>query len=662
MILFPAAPAQCETLKFFAVHYFPDTPFPEFRALWHEGFALAQGQDYTSHQDALGAYVFIHFQNMIPKEIRVTDLCVDGVKLSEGLGRTNDACGDLYGHSIAVSKIPDIDKEKLRAAGEPVWWKVEPLIVAPKGVGQIVVRLKRQPQRESFTVEIVLDSGHKASPIHVYKNKVDPRFAGVYFTPNLDTIYAYLRHPKGAINPTRVYLDGKDVTAKARFGLDGAVDLIPVIISLPSPLELMSYHCLRIGFSDGSAATSGVRAWGHEFVYGIWGSGSDPRTAYRNWAAHNFNVHMGHGDKATMEMSLDPDGFRFLQSLGFRNMATWYGNARNPIFYFLLDEPDAQDYGIDDLPANERLGLLGQALVAKLNELRRLDPKVPILLNVDGTYKPQNWPTYHQLADIACVDPYYQGELDMVYTKRPGRFWTFTKPAYVRAVTEISQSACQPKPLHVILCSTRYRDSKPNSDYTGRYPTPEEKRLEAYYAIGAGAKGISYWWFTAAGECYGMGSDEPAAKALYRSVGLLGAELRTAGPIITLSQPVNLDVKAPRLVSVRCLARGTDSLALVLTNDNVLCDRLGTIYKPIEKVKVSVTLPASVQPVDVFEITIDGIKDVGWEIKDKTLQLDLDTLELTRFLVATSDPKLRGELQRLYESKFAANVKALKAE
>lgn len=652
--------ASSQPLSVLASHYFADEPFPEFAHLWHEGFALQQGQDYSPRRDALGGYLFVHFQNLSSKTITIEDLIIDGVKLSEGLGKSSDACGELYGHSIKLSKLPGSEIQKLKSAGEPVWWKVEPSSIAPKGLGQIVLRLRKQPEKESLTIEAIAES-YKVFSAVVSTRKADPGFVGVYFTPELNTIYAYIRHPKGAKKPDRLYLDGKNISSVAEVGFDPAVDIIPVKITLPKPLEPMSYHCLRAGFPDGTAATAGIRAWGDEFVYGIWGSRGDARSAYIDWAIHNFNVHMGHGDKATMEMSLDPEGFKFLQSLGFRNMATWYGNARNPIFYFLLDEPDAQDYGIDDLPPTERLGLLGQALVHKAEELRKLDAKTPILLNINGTYKPENWYTYHQLADIACIDPYYQGELDLTYIKRPGRYFAFTKPTYVLAATKISQSTCQPKPLHVILCSTRYIDPKAKQgDYTGRYPTPEEKRLEAYYALGAGAKGISYWWFTPAGDCLGMGSDEPAAKALYQSVGILGAELRTAGPIITTSCPAKLDITTPRLVAARPLVRGLDTIIITITNENVLCDRAGTIYKPAENVKIKLRLPEWMKPADSFEITADGIRDISWQRNGKEVEFDLGTVDLTRLVVLSSDPTLRVELQKLYESKFAANVKKLK--
>ena len=63
-------------------------------------------------------------------------------------------------------------------------------------------------------------------------------------------------------------------------------------------------------------------------------------------------------------------GWDYLASIEMRQMATWQGNARNPVSYFLLDEPDAQDYNFDDLPPLQRLGMMGQPLVERMQELR----------------------------------------------------------------------------------------------------------------------------------------------------------------------------------------------------------------------------------------------------------------------------------------------------
>jgi hypothetical protein len=297
-----------------------------------------------------------------------------------------------------------------------------------------------------------------------------------------------------------------------------------------------------------------------------------------------------------------------------------------------------------------------------MENLRAKDPSTAVLLNVDNTYKPENWYVYPQLADIPCHDPYYPGEIDSCYTNFPATFGAHTRPTYVLATAQISQSACQPKPLHTILCSTKYipPNAKPG-DYIGRFPTPAEKRLEVYYAISAGTKGISYWWFSPSGDCHGCGADEPDARALWKEIGLLGAEVRTGGPIITTSCPLDLPWSASRFLTVRCLARGQDTVAVIVVNDNVLCDRVGTVVKACENAKASVQVPSWLSPKDAFEITYDGIKDVTWKPDGGRIAFDLGKLDLSRFIIVTANPGLRAQLDTLYRTKFAENVKALTA-
>jgi hypothetical protein len=352
-------------------------------------------------------------------------------------------------------------------------------------------------------------------------------------------------------------------------------------------------------------------------------------------------------------------GWALTESLGIGRMMHWTVEGQTPLFMFLMDEPDACDASTEQVdPPTERLGTSGQWLVKWAAVLRPRAPDSPGLLNIDGTFKPENYYMYHQLPDIPCIDPYYQGELDQVFTRHPGNMAAYSKPTYVFATTTLSQSAGQPKPLHVILCSTRYRDDE--EGYSGRYPTPEEKRMEVYYAIAAGAKGLSYWWYTPDAGCHGCGADEPAAKALWHEIGLLGAEVRTAGPVITKSCPASLDIQASRNLWVRSLISGLDTVAIITVNDDVFSDRHGTVYEPVERAKVTFGLPSWLKPKDAFEVTYDGIKDVSWGRDGSKVKLDLGVVNLSRFVVVTSNPSLRAELQKLYADKSAANVAALK--
>lgn len=644
----------------FGSYYFPDQPFPQFMQMWHEAWQWTDDRgdpvDYARKQMPLGGYVFVYFQNTGESPVEVKDLAVDGVKLSEGLARTHDAFWDLYGHSVKAAKLPKEQLDKLYAAGQPIWWKAEPRQVPAKGTAQVVIRIKRDPATDKLRLGIVTDSGEV--PAVVETRKQQPRFAGITFTPELDTVYLYVNHPAGPGKaPDKVYLDGNNVTSACRIASDKAVDVVPIVLKLARPMEPNSYHCFRVGYPDGSAATAGIRAWGSDLVYGMWGGSGDPKPVLTDWAKHNINAMMGHWSGDGVHFSLKEGGLEFMQSIGMRQMASWYGNARKPLFYFLQDEPDAQDYSIDDLQPIDRLGCLGQALVEKQEDLRAKDSKTPILLNIDNTYKPENWYTYHQLSDIPCIDPYYQGELDSCYDKHPSRLAWHSKPTYVYAASAISQSSCAPKPLHVILCSTGYSD--PKSGFSGRFPTPEEKEIELHYALAAGAKGFSYWWFTPGKDCNGCGGNSPEAKALYRGIGLLGARMRTAGPVTTLSCPANLQANASRYLWTRTLISGLDTVVLIVVNDDVLCDRMGTVVRPVEKAKATVEVPIWLAPSSTFEVTNEGVKDVAWKRDGQKVEIDLGTVNVSRLVFITADPALKDKLAALYESKFASNVKAL---
>jgi len=144
---------------------------------------------------------------------------------------------------------------------------------------------------------------------------------------------------------------------------------------------------------------------------------------------------------------LTDEGLAYRKSIGMEGMATWFGNMKQPLMYFLQDEPDAQDYGVGESKEPfRRLGALAQGLVEKSRTLRKKDPVTPQLLNMDNTFKPDNWYTYAQHSDLPCADPYYAEQLRGLYLKAPGAYHTQTKPTYVKAVTQVCQSACAPKP------------------------------------------------------------------------------------------------------------------------------------------------------------------------------------------------------------------------
>lgn len=671
LALLLAVPAGASVI---GTEFRPDKPYPEFSHLWQEGWSLKDDDGnkliYAKPDMPLGGYLFIYCRNTSGSAVKVTDLTMDSIRLSEGIGKTHEPSNvqDKYGSSILLSSLPEDQINRLKAAGSPVWWKAEPRELAPGDIGEIVIRLRRVPLVDRLKIGILTSAGEINAEVNV--RQPHPSFTTISFSPDLTTVYLYAAHPSDAtMSPSKVFLDGKDVTTSSKIASDTGQRVSPIVVNLPEPLERMSYHHFKVVYPDGSAASSGIRAWGRDIVYGMWGASqksaaTSEEAAKRyldDWLTHNINVQMGHHSGPAHDFFTSKEGWDYCESIGIGRMTTWaLADEHRPVFFFLQDEPDAHDANTRELKPADRLGSPGQWLVDWAEALRRHSPVTPILLNIDNTYKPENWYMYHQLSDIPCIDPYFPEQQDYIFSGNPGSLWAHTKPTYVYAVSAISQSAGQPKPLHVILCSTKYFNEQ--TGYLGRYPTPEEKRIEVYYALVAGAKGFSYWWFSPDKYCIGCGTDEPEAQALWKEIGLLGAEVRTAGEIITRSTPADLAVTAPEKLWTRTLISGTDTVALIAVNDDIACDRLGTMYKPVEEASASLIVPGWLKPADAFEVTYRGIKNVRWEKNGNRVKIDLGTVDLTRFVIVTSNTSHRMQLEKVYREQFASNVEKLMAE
>jgi len=642
--------------------YRPDVPFPQYLPLWLEAWSqMAEaGESLQSIQEKnpLGGYVHLYLRNPGGPPADITDVELDGVSLAKALALAKKETSGFHPASIHFPGLPSPELDRLIAAGEPVWWKADPSSVPAGGFGEIVIRLRRAPKAGAVMVKVT--AGDFAVEARADAARPQPAFRGISFSPSLDHVFLYARHAAGAA-PMKVWIDGEDVTGKSTITADTAVDVAAIVVRMDKPLAKGSFHCFQAVYADGSAAVAGSRAFGDELVYGMWGytnSGNDPEKSARdcmtNLANHNINVHMESiGNWGPFISS--KAGFDFLESIGIRRMVKWPGETGNPMYYFLMDEPDAHDYAVEGLPADKRLGALAQPLVEHGYRLRKRDPATAQLLNIDNTYKPDNYYTYAQLPDVVCADPYYQEQLSNRYNQRAGWLGHFTKATSVYASALICQTAGAPKPLHIILNSVRHRGKAS----AFRMATPPEKRIELYYALAAGAKGISYWWFCPYDEFYGVGGDDEDAKVLWKEIGLLGAEIRTAGPVITRSCPADVPVKGSKYLWVRTLVAGQDTLVLIVVNDNYANDRVGTVIFPAEKASVTVTPPSWLKAKDVFEITYRGIRDVAWKQAGPQVAVDLGKVDVTRLILISSDPRLRSQLDGIYKAKFAAKVAAL---
>lgn len=661
---------QEAALKPLAVSYRPDESFPQFTPFWTESWNLkdpsGETARYATLRMPLGGSLHLYLKNAGTRGLSVEDVLLENVSLSRAVAfQPGNKDHSLRPASVRYARLPETDARRLRRAGTPIWWRVDPEWLPPGDVAEAAIRLRRPPREP--TVKVGVRVGNTIVQVPVSCSAPKARLERVSFDPGRRRVYLYARRlgSRGGARIRRVRLDGNDVSARMAVGDDPRSPVSPVVLSLPAPLSVSSYHCYAVEYDDGVVATGGRRTFAGEFIYGMWGSRpgkeGDRRTArdyVRDLYAHNINVQMEMvGSAAVREFLKTEEGQALCVRLGIRRLVNnpGKGGTKTPWAFFVKDEPDCGDFRVTDLPLTERIGSLAQSLVHRCSRLRDADSAVPQLLNVDLTFKPENWYVYGQLPDILAADPYYQERIRSAYFDHPGRLPLYSKALYVYAVARVCQSACSPKPLHLILNSVHHKEPK----RLFRYATPEEKRIEVFYALAAGATGLSYWWYTPVKPFLGVGAADPQARALWREIGLLGAEVRTVGPVLTRSCPAPFPVSATRRLWVRTLLAGTNTLVLLCVNDDYASDRAGTAVRPLERASLTLTPPKWLTPTDVFSVGFQGVEPLEWRHQGGAIRLSLGSVRLTRLVVVTSVPGLRAQLSDRFQQTFADRVEAL---
>lgn len=156
----------------------------------------------------------------------------------------------------------------------------------------------------------------------------------------------------------------------------------------------------------------------------------------------------------------------------------------------------------------------------------------------------------------------------------------------------------------------------------------------------------SYLWYTPYGDCYGVGGDDPRGKALWREMGVLGAEVRTAGPVITRSCPAELPVEASPDLWVRTLLAGPDSVVVLVVNDTSRGSREGTMIQNVSPATVTLRVPVWLKNVQAVEVDSRGVRLPLCKQDGSEVTLTLGTVKVTRLVILTQDPGLRATLAK----------------
>ncbi|MGQ9456041.1 MAG: hypothetical protein ACUVT8_05165 [Armatimonadota bacterium] len=625
----------------------------------------------------LAGSVHVYIKNNGKTPSVVEDIKFAGVNLKRAIAFSDqDVRREADPASIFFSDLTESERKKLIAAGDPIWWRVRPSLIQPGEIGEVTIRFRTNPPGKSVKLALVIKGERKPFEVVVSMNP-RPRFEYISFSRDFQVITAFcsLRQQP----PTRILINGKDITSTCNIVFDPEVSICPSVAKLSPPLKRGSYCCIQAVYPDGSKATELVKVWSDEPAYGMWG-GMPGRAGDRDTAKkyfddltdHNINTQMEQiGSDCVIDFLKSREGRDYIASIGIRRTVNEYmkQGTTNPYLYFLADEPESADFYVEGVPPQYKTGCLAQGMVNKAQSLHERDPATPSGMNINYTFRPHSTYVYGLIPDILMCDPYYQPRIMHAYDRNPKRMSIYSNAKCIYALTHLPRLACMPRPLHMVLYANSPQSRTGEAMF--RYPTPEEKRVEVYYALAGGAKQISYWWYTpqppGVKGANGCGSEHTAAKKLWREIGLIGAEFGTVSHLIADSCPTELKVFTATTTAnysnwndlwIRTLLVGTNTLILILVNENYTCDRLGTTYVPIEKADIVLRMPSWLKPRDVFKVTYKGISDVKWNIT-KMLNIRLDNTHMTRLIIVTADPHLRLRLQERYNERYASKVEKL---
>ena len=633
--------------------YNEDRLFPEFNCYYsHRNYPVCP----TAFRAGATAYVYV--KNTGSSSVTISDATLAGYSLQTVIKMSTASWNPDEQNSIFF--YWDDPPQEIIDAGEPVWWKADPPTVPAGGVAQVAIRLRQVPTNH-IRFGVVTSAGTLNTNLTV--DAAAPRITSIGYSEDLRKVYIHWRREGGAA-PVAVWLNGSNVTALTTTVGDPSLNFAVSMISLGSPLPYFSYNVYQGVYADGKTATAGQRAWTNKFIYCTWSTFQETADyTATNWvedaAARGFN---------NIEMNLGMLGGYMGTSAGRNHMLSkGYGytildktklNPMDPDLWFINDEPDAEENNQGNTHCGTGLRLpcdswrYAGTLVMKeavrfTAELRALRPNVPITVNLDGGLQPQSFYTWGPAVDVLESDNYYEPRLADAWYNAPQRLPLHNKPKLSYAIARTGTEGAAPHPFRHILYACK------QTDPVWPYPFPQSKRMEAYYSLAGGSKGLGYWWFNSPRGLYNAAQ----APALWREMGLIGNEVRTARQLIVRSTPVDLPLYPSTNVWARAVASGIDTLILYVVNDNYANDITGCKVTNVPNATVTLTLPLWMQTnLTAFEITAAGTRDVSTLQTGSQLQVNLGTLELTRMIILTTDPSLRTLTQQTYDLHVRPNV------
>lgn len=464
--------------------------------------------------------------------------------------------------------------DDLRAKHEVIWWRLLPRPLAPGVFGEVMVRL-RNPLTEPGTLTVSFDDGTRVSAsISPEPNRL--RVATIGFNESRDRVFLVAESLDDADRQlARVLLDGRDVTAKCRLLAPGFIGgCSPVVLRLPKPLALGSYHTYTLVTKAGERASACVRTLDAFVPLGSYGYGTleeyvrNGCNSYANFARSSEGLL---DDMARL-------GMRGVSMIGDAPVQAYEVQHPGLYAHYLMDEPDCGDYfRATELPHPLRIGFLAPEIERRAQTVREGNPTRPSFLTIDLTYKPANYYIYGPIADILNPD---------CYPLSIGADATM-----VREVVETAVLAAGPRPVTFTFQGVMEGPRDPEKFAQKRFPRPNfalEQRVMLYYAIGAGARGLFNYIHCTENSPTNWSRGTGEFPDIWNEIGQVYRELEHVAPLLALSHPTKLARSQTNELWLRTLLCGEEAVLVVWVNDSYQQNRLGVRYQPLKDVCLQV--------------------------------------------------------------------------
>lgn len=579
------------------------------------------------------------------------------------------------------------DADDLARSGDMAWYRQQPDLVGPGEIGEIEVRLPSLPEqaglalfrddsarpKAQFRIEPV--GGEPLDVAAEFTSAQEPlQINVIHFAPGLKKLYVYVQNNRALLGGDKspfhvesLSVDGADATSSARFGSrEIGADVVPIEVPLEKPVPEGKPVVVLLRTAEGVRAGHCLRAFAFDFPIQVTLLGKQVRPdAVEDIFRHGADCigACGAGDEWLAEA----------KRLGMR--AFPYGGRLS--YMIRLDKPDSPRpcaFWLDELdrfPPRQAARMVEESREHYRREGRFAPAQ---MLNIIGALTAGGC-DYVALGDACCHEYGWDGNS---LTSGFGDPASLPFREYRRARRPFFpyfRNAELPLIYDPTTKSITGRELKRGA----RAIEPREERWMTYGCLIQGATGICHWnygtalskppnWFSTehwivraamGGPLLGgpdgirIPSDAQAElKAVWGEIGEINVELRTIGPIVAVSDVSSLaSVQGAKPVNAAALLCGLDSIVVIALNQGL--KTTGSLAKPkgIESydpvdVDIALRLPPWLEPKDCFLVRHSGIAPIAPVREPGRMTFRLQPLAVNEVIVITSDPALRGTMEK----------------